>query len=461
MEKITLDVAIIGGGTAGMTAMRAASKHTEKVAMIEGVRFGTTCARVGCMPSKLLIAAAESAHHFELARHFGVHVPRKPEINGREVMRRVQSERDRFVGFVLAAIDGYAAEKIIRGTARFEDPHTLMVDDRLEINARTIIIATGAASVIPQQFQNLGDRLLTNENVFELEDLPKSAAVIGTGVIALELGQALHRLGVKVKILGRSGRIATLTDPVVQAHAAEILAQELDITTQTRIHAFQPRKENVEIDFEGQNTQRQTECFEKVLVGTGRRPNLANLGLENSGLELDVKGIPVYDPETAQCGESHVFLAGDVSDYRPLLHEAADEGALAGDNAGRYPRIQRGNRRSPLSIVFSDPQVAMAGRRFIDLDPKSIAIGEVSLENQGRSRVMLVNKGLLRVYAHKQTKEFAGAEMFGPRMEHISHLLAWAHQQKMTIPQMLEMPFYHPVIEEGLRTALREANRQL
>ncbi|MFN2353619.1 MAG: dihydrolipoyl dehydrogenase, partial [Desulfopila sp.] len=96
-----------------------------------------------------------------------------------------------------------------------------------------------------------------------------------------------------------------------------------------------------------------------------------------------------------------------------------------------------------------------------DLDPQSIVVGEVSLENQGRSRVMLVNKGLLRVYAYKQTKEFAGAEMFGPRMEHISHLLAWAHQQKMTIPQMLEMPFYHPVIEEGVRTALREADRQL
>lgn len=461
MEKRTLDVAIIGGGTAGMTAMRAAAKHTEKVALIEGARFGTTCARVGCMPSKLLIAAAESAHHFELARHFGVHAAGKPEVNGREVMRRIQDERDRFVGFVLAAIDDYDPEKIIRGTARFEDPHTLMVDDHLEISARTIIIATGSTSVVPQQFQNLGDKLLTNENVFELEDLPKSVAVIGTGVIALELGQALHRLGVKVKILGRSGRIATLTDPVVQAYAAEILARELDITTQTRVHAFRPRMENVEIEFDGQNTQRQTECFEKVLVGAGRIPNLVNMGLEHSGLELAENGIPVYDPETAQCGESHIFLAGDVSDYRPLLHEAADEGALAGDNAGRYPRIQRGNRRSPLSIVFSDPQVAMAGLRFSDLDPKSIVVGEVSLENQGRSRVMLVNKGILRLYAHKRTKEFVGAEMFGPRMEHVSHLLAWAHQQKMTIPQMLEMPFYHPVIEEGLRTALREAGRQL
>jgi dihydrolipoamide dehydrogenase len=88
-------------------------------------------------------------------------------------------------------------------------------------------------------------------------------------------------------------------------------------------------------------------------------------------------------------------------------------------------------------------------------------VGEVSFENQGRSRVMLKNKGHMRLYAEQGTGLFIGAEFIGPQAEHIAHLLAWAVQNKMTVPQMLEMPFYHPVIEEGLRTALRDLNAKL
>ena len=171
MEKIDLDIAIIGGGTAGMTAMRSALKHTQKVAMIEGSQFGTTCARIGCMPSKLLIAAAETAHQVKECQKFGIYIKAQPQINGKEVMQRVQSERDQFVGFVLDTIDQYDSDKIIRGFARFKDSNTLIVDDRLEIHSKAIVIATGSTPVIPVIFHDLGDKILTNENIFELEDL--------------------------------------------------------------------------------------------------------------------------------------------------------------------------------------------------------------------------------------------------------------------------------------------------
>jgi dihydrolipoamide dehydrogenase len=105
--------------------------------------------------------------------------------------------------------------------------------------------------------------------------------------------------------------------------------------------------------------------------------------------------------------------------------------------------------------------MAMVGDRFADLDSKNVVIGEVWFKDQGRSRIMLKNDGLLRVYASEHSGRFLGAEMFGPRAEHMGHLLAWAHQSGMTITQMLDMPYYHPVIEEGLRTALRDADRKL
>jgi dihydrolipoamide dehydrogenase len=123
--------------------------------------------------------------------------------------------------------------------------------------------------------------------------------------------------------------------------------------------------------------------------------------------------------------------------------------------------VQPGFRSSPLAVVFSDPQIAMVGSTFAELAGQDIVTGEVSFEDQGRSRVMLKNQGLLRVYADARTGLFLGAEMVGPRAEHLGHLLAWAHQGGMPIEMMLEMPFYHPVVEEGLRTALRVANAKL
>ena len=121
-----IDVAIIGAGTAGMGAYRAARKHTDRIVLIEGGPYGTTCARVGCMPSKLLIAAAEAAEAVREAAGFGVHAA--PRIDGAEVMDRVRRERDRFVGFVIETVEGFNPSHRLKGCARFEDPHTLRLD---------------------------------------------------------------------------------------------------------------------------------------------------------------------------------------------------------------------------------------------------------------------------------------------------------------------------------------------
>jgi dihydrolipoamide dehydrogenase len=156
-----------------------------------------------------------------------------------------------------------------------------------------------------------------------------------------------------------------------------------------------------------------------------------------------------------------VFIAGDANNILPLLHEAADEGKAAGENAASYPQVKPLARRAPIAVVFTDPQIAMVGQRYADLAEGTFVTGEVSFEDQGRSRVMLKNRGLMHVYADKASGRFLGAEWTGPRAENIAHLLAWSYQQGLTIGQMLGMPFYHPVVEEGLRTALRDAEAKL
>ena len=466
MKKIEVDVAVIGGGTAGLGAYRAAKAHSKKVVMIEGGPYGTTCARVGCMPSKLLIAAAEAVHQIQKAPGFGIHPEGNIRIDGREVMARVKRERDRFVGFVLEGVDSIPEEDKIHGYARFTDTHTLRVDDHTEIHAARIVIATGSRPSWPAAWNELGDRLIINDDVFNWDDLPKAVAVFGPGVIGLELGQALHRLGVQVMMFGMGGLVGPLTDEAVRDYAAKTLNEEFYLDADAKVEQMFRDGDSVIIRYLDKAGQQQETRVDYLLAATGRRANVDKLDIEKSGAELDSRGIPVADRFTLQTSVPHLFIAGDASNQLPLLHEAADQGRIACDNACRFPDIRAGLRRSSISVVFSDPQIAMVGSTLRELNQQysscgCFEIGEVSFEDQGRSRVMLRNKGLLHVYGEHGTGRFLGAEMMGPNVEHIAHLLAWAHQQQMTVSQMLDMPFYHPVIEEGLRTALRDLNAKL
>ena len=460
------DVAIIGAGSAGMTAYRAALRHTERVLVIESQAYGTTCARVGCMPSKLLIAAAEAAHVARHADRFGLNVS-ELRIDGRAVMTRVRTERDRFVGFVVDAVEAWPAAHRWQGHARFIDGQTLAVDGpdgERRVQAARIVIATGSRPAVPPAWRAaLGDRLIVNDDVFDWIDLPSSVAVVGAGAIGLELAQALHRLGVRVRLFGRSRRVGPLTDPALQAMARTLFDDELALILD--VQELQPRRDGDEVLLRSVHADGSVheERFEFVLAATGRRPNVDDLGLEHTGLTLDAQGVPVFDRRTGQAGESAIFIAGDAADDRPLLHEAADEGRIAGDNAGRWPDMRPRPRRAPLSVVFSDPQIAMAGATFAELvaSGASFECGEVSFADQGRSRVMGRNQGALRVYAERNSGRLLGAEMIGPAAEHLGHLLAWSVQRGDTVQQMLDSPFYHPVVEEGLRTALRDAQHSL
>jgi dihydrolipoamide dehydrogenase len=463
MKTLRTEVAVIGAGTAGMTGYRAAKAGGKQTLLIEGNLYGTTCARVGCMPSKLLISAADAAHMLQVAPGFGVH-PGQVRIDGKAVMARVRSERDRFVGFVVDSVDGYPAEDKIHGHARFLSPTRLQIDDHTLIEAERFVIATGSTPIVPDEWKLAGPRVISSDEVFDWDDLPESVAVAGTGVIGLELGQALHRLGVRVTVFGRGGSVAQLSDPEVLDVARRAMSDELDVRFNTRVFQVEADGEGLAVTSEDASGQHRTEHFSYLLSAIGRRPNVHKLGLENTGLARDHHGIPLYDKQTMQCGASAIFIAGDADNERPLLPEAADQGRIAGDNAARHPDVQPGLRRTPLTIAFTEPQIATAGASYEELcvsHAGRFAIGKVSFANQGRSRVMLQNKGMLRVYAEFRSGRFLGAEMTGPRAEHIGHLLSWAVQAGLTVDAMLDMPFYHPVVEEGVRTALRDLSHHL
>ncbi len=452
----SVDVAILGAGTAGLGARRAAKAAGASVVMIDPGPFGTTCARVGCMPSKLLIAAADAAHHAAGADRFGVRVP-EVTVDGPAVLQRLQSERDRFVGFVGDVIETAREEgELLEGRATVVGPGRLEVEGHGEVHYQRLVIATGSTPFVPPPFRGLEHLLLTNDEVFELSDLPSSLVVVGLGVIGLELGQAFHRLGVRTTLLGVGGGVGPLGDPEVLASAREQLGRELDLHPDYTLHGVEPMEDGVRLSFTDSAGVRREETFARILVAAGRRPNLSRLGLETLGIEPGDDGRYVIDPDTLQLGEGPVFVAGDVNGLHPLLHEAADDGRIAGDNAVRFPELRAATRRTPLAIVFSDPQIGIVGRGYAALDDCEAVAGQVDYGDQGRARVQGINAGKVRIYADRHSGRLLGAELFGPRVEHLSHLLAWAVQAGLTVDDALKMPFYHPVVEEGVRTALRD-----
>jgi dihydrolipoamide dehydrogenase len=461
MQRLTTYVAVIGAGTAGLAAYRAARAAGKRAVLIERGPHGTTCARVGCMPSKLLIAAAEAAHAPRRWNEFGLRLDGELRIDGAAVMERVRRERDRFVGFVLKGSETIPAADRLTGAARFLAPGRLVVDDAVEVEFASTIIATGSSPAIPAFLKPLGERLVINDDIFEWKTLPRAVAVFGPGVIGLELGQALSRLGVKVWMFGVRGGVGPFSDVEIRDYAARTFNEEFHLDPGANVLGVDPGPIGVRLRYAGADGSVTSIDVDYVVAATGRTPNVSGLGLENLGIALDSTGVPVFDRGTMQCGTSAVFIAGDANNDLPLLHEAADEGRIAGDNAARYPLVSRGHRRAPLGIVFTDPQLAVVGSRRAELTSDSYVVGTVSFEDQGRSRVMLRNKGLLHVYADVANGRLLGAEMIGPDAEHLAHLLAWALQMQLSVAEILEMPFYHPVVEEGLRTALRDAQAKL
>jgi len=443
------DVVIIGAGSAGLSALREVRKRTDNFILINEGPWGTTCARVGCMPSKLLIEAANAFHRRTSFEEFGIMGSGQLRIDIKQVLQRVRKLRDDFVASTLKTTQELG-DRAISSHAHVLSPDQVMVCGK-KLHTRKIIIATGSRPVIPEPWKNLGNRLLTTDTLFEQEILPERMAVIGLGPLGLEMAQALSRLGVHITGFGSRNGIGGITDPFINKEAVNLLSREFalhlgaraGITVNSQTDAISVHSGEINVEVDG------------VLAALGRRPNIDGIGLESLGIPLDEKGLPPINPDTLQIADLPIFMAGDANQRLPLLHEAADDGHIAGLNATREKLICF-KRRTSLAIVFSDPNVVVVGKSFRSLEGEDIQAGEVSFNRQGRARSAQSNRGMLRVYAAADSGRLLGAEMCAPAGEHLAHLLALAIDQSLSVWDVLRLPFYHPVLEEGLRTALRD-----
>lgn len=441
------DIAIIGAGTAGLKAYKAASANGADVLLIERGDGGSTCTRVGCMPSKLLIAAGRAAHGATQAGQFGVRIDGM-HIDGPAVLARMRRERDRFVTSVLDEYHAIPAAHRMHGTARFTGPRSLAIDD-VPVEAGAIIIATGGHPIVPDTLDPIASIVHTHETIFEIDSLPTAMAVIGAGPVGLELAQAFARLGVTVTLLDEGETIGALGDPVAERAARDALGREIALQLGVTISAEPTADGRGLIHWTGASEGSVT--VDLVLGATGRPPSLGGLDLDKAEIELDDHGTPLFDETTRQCGDSDIFIAGDANAWRPVLHEAARGGRIAGTVAAG------GEGSRPISrfaITFTEPNLVEVGTCFDDL-PEDVRIGCATVADNGRARADGENEGLVRLYGDADGR-LIGATLVTPGAEHLGHLVALGIDRGIDVATFADQPWYHPTVEELLQSAARD-----
>lgn len=438
------DVVVIGAGTAGLKAYKAATARGADTLIVERGAGGSTCTRIGCMPSKLLIAAGRTAHQARHAARFGIDTG-AVNIDAAAMWDRVRRERDRFVGSVLEEYRAIPADRVIHGTARFDGPDTIAVDGQRIVATRGIVIATGAIPVVPDALSDVRTLVHTHETIFELDHLPRSMAVFGAGPIGLELAQAFARLGVEVTVFDPGETIGGLIDP--ESNAAVVGALGAEVSLRLGVEATARLDDGrATITWDGGQL-----AVELILAATGRKPALDALNLPAAGIALDDKGVPLFEETTRRCGDSRVFVAGDANDWRPVLHEAARGGRIAGDVAAGG---ESARRLPAFSVTFTEPNLVQVGASF-DALPDDVRIGTAQVADNGRAKIDGEDAGLVRLYGDADGK-LIGATIVVTGGEHLGHLVALGIDRGIAVADFADQPWYHPTIEELLQSAARD-----
>lgn len=448
MRQRRCDVVVIGAGSAGINAYRAASARGTEAIIVESGPGGSTCTRDGCMPSKLLIAAGRAAADARNARLFGVDVG-TVEIDGAAALARMRAERDRFVQSVLEGYHAIPADRRVQGEARFTGPTTLAVGDDLTIDAGAVIIAVGGHPIVPETLNPVKALVRTHQTIFDIGTLPTAMAVLGAGPLGMELAQAFARLGVAVTVLDRGHDVGQMSDPAVNEAAKEALGREVNLRLGVDVEA-EMAGERARLRWTGDTEGEVT--VDLVLAATGRSPLLDALQLDKAGVELDDDGVPVFDEVTRRCGDSPIFVVGDsTGKWRPVLHEASRGGRIAGEVAAGG----EGSRALPrFAVAFTEPNLVEVGVRFTEL-PDGAKIGTADMAESGRATIDGHAEGVVRLYGDAAGK-LIGAAMAAHGAEHLGHLVALGIDRGVSIAEFEDMAWYHPTVEESLQTAARD-----
>jgi len=452
------DVIVLGGGSAGTSAAKAASLAGARTAMINDGELGGLCILRGCMPTKALLASAHAIHSAESLDPLGA------RLEGRAVpdFRRIMARKDQIVQrFKRAKIESIEASEyeVISGRGRFVEGPALAVEGR-RLVARAYVIATGSApTILP--IPGIDDvPVLTSDDVMRLTERPRSVIVQGAGPIGLELGQFFARIGSEVLLVNRSPLLAHYdTEAGEELHRALEAEPRFELLAPSAIQELRRDADGIVATIRTTDDVREHRA-DALIMAVGRHALLDDIGLEHLAIP-PFDGRIQHDEQMQTCNP-HVYVAGDSTGAHQVLHLSNQEGEIAGHNAaGGSPR-RKIDYRLEMQVVFTDPPYASVGKTFSELKQAGIdvVVSRAHFARTGRAITMGATHGLWRLYTERTTGEILGASILGPRADDLIHEIALMMHYGGKISDVAELPWYHPTLSEVMLDLARDAARQ-
>lgn len=445
------DLAVIGAGSAGFSAAITAADQGARVALIGHGTIGGTCVNVGCVPSKTMIRAAEALHGARVADRF-------PGLAGDARVadwRSLVAAKDDLVGALrqkkyIDLLPSYNGIAYLEGAARLEGGDVTVNGDA--VRAGKIIIATGARPSLPPIPGIDKVDYLTSTSALDLEELPKSLVIVGGGFIGCELGQMLARAGVEVAIVCRS-RLLPQVEPEISDALMNVFRKEGIALKCGVAYAFcRQDEEGVTLCVKEGSVLTELKA-ERVLVTTGRTPNVETLGLMEAGIR-QAKGGGIIVDDRMRTTRPGTYAAGDVTGRDQFVYMAAYGAKIATLNALNGDSLVYDNGVMP-AVVFTDPQVSSVG--LTERDARALGfetkISVVPLDQVPRALAARDTRGLIKLVADVKTDRLLGGQILAPEGADSIQTLTLAVKHGMTAKALGETIFPYLTTVEGLKLA--------
>ncbi|MGV0736476.1 FAD-containing oxidoreductase [Mycobacterium syngnathidarum] len=448
----SFDAIVIGAGQAGPPLAGRLTAAGQTVAVIERKLVGGTCVNYGCIPTKTLVASAHAAHLARRGADFGVGTG---EID--VDMAKVKARKDEIMladrHGVEDWLQGMDGATLIRGHARFVDPHTIDVDGRL-LRADRIFLNVGGRAVVPE-FPGLdGIDYLTNVGILDLDEVPEHLVIVGGSYIALEFAQMYRRFGARVTVIEKGPRLTSREDEDVSATIAEILRTEgIDVVLNATGIRFAKRDSGFEVTpRDGADPIAGTH----LLLAVGRAPNTDDLALENAGVDLDERGYVVVDDQLRTTAE-HIWAMGDCNGKGAFTHTSYNDFEIVAANLlDDDPR--RVSDRITTYALYIDPPLGRAGMTVdqVRKSGRKALVGKRPMTRVGRAVEKGETQGFMKVVVDAETEEILGVAILGVGGDEVVHSVLDIMTAKLPYTAISRTMHIHPTVSELVPTMLQE-----
>ncbi len=438
------DLIVIGAGSGGLVAATSGHRKGLKTALIEKNKIGGECTHFGCVPSKALINAAKAYHSLSKMDQLGIEV-NKPPINFKKIMEQVDEvvqgiyEHETPDVFQNMGIDVF----VDNSGAKFLDSHTISIGQE-KLKAKNFVICTGSSPKVPDIKGIEKVRILHNENFWELREHPGKVVFIGGGVISVELGQSLARLGCEVCIMERNTRILKVTDPEIGAYISDLLADEgVQLVFDAHVKEF-TTDNKLQYEEDGKIKTISADYF---FLATGRMSNTKGMDLEKAGIEFSGSG--VFTNDYLQTSEPHIYACGDVTTPHKFTHTASHQANICIENI-----LKSQSKTNDLSVlpwaIFTEPEIGHVGMTEKEAVEKygkehiQIFKVEATIDRYITDRK---TGGMIKVIFDKNDLVL-GAEAIGAHAGEWIQLLTIVIKNKIPAAQMADTIFAYPSYSE-------------